>query len=64
MAKRPDTRARQLELPVMAAVGPRRPGQGAHTTAHQQKCSTREATPQDKSVYEAISSKYLASLKR
>ena len=65
MPKPPGTRPRQMELPVMVAVQPGKSVQAAVSSdAGQSRQRVHEASPQDKSIYEAITAKYLASLKR
>lgn len=66
MNKRTTSRPGQMELPVMVAISsPSRPKElpkAAAPAAVRNVCP--EATPQDKSIYAAISAKYLAALKR
>jgi hypothetical protein len=66
MTRRPTSRPGQMELPVMVAIssppGPKESPKPAAQTDLANVCP--EATPQDRSIYAAISAKYLAALKR
>lgn len=65
MPKPPGTRPRQMELPVMVAIEPGKAVRPAIPLgASPMPSKIQEASPQDKSIYEAITAKYLASLKR
>lgn len=65
MPNPPGTKPRQMELPVMVAVQPGKSVQPVVSSeAGRSQPKVHEASPQDKSIYEAITAKYLASLKR
>lgn len=64
MPKPPGTKPRQMELPVMVAVKSGKLVRPAPPSPIRTQSNVHEASPQDKSIYEAITAKYLASLKR